>query len=367
MDTGDRRLFRNAAVVTIAIVVIVGLFYFIMNFLGTVITLRSQIFNFLLPFFIAFILAYIFKPTIDLLEENKVPRSLAILILFAVIGGFLVFWGTRAFSTIIKETQKLIAVAPDYAEEIQSFIKQIEIWIDRHELPITVTEVIRDNIEEVQRDLTLYLDRIVDVESLFGVALGFFGHFLSLVAFPIILFYFLKDADLIKKNLSFVIPNKYRKRVLLVLRDINRTIGAYIRSQIIICGFIGVLTYLGLWILGVDFAMVLGLIAGITNIIPYFGPFLGAIPSTVVGFVQAPTLAITVIILITVIQQVESQILAPQIYGRNLAIHPLAVVTVLIAGGHFFGVIGMILAVPILAIIRVIIRHLALGFWLADK
>ncbi|ACB85353.1 AI-2E family transporter [Natranaerobius thermophilus] len=367
MDFEDRRWMKKIGLATTSVLIVIIIFAVLYWLLSTAVILRSQIINFLLPFLFAFVVAYILKPAVDYMEENKIPRILAILILYAIIGSFLVFVGGRAFATIVNEVQKLISIAPQYARDIQFFLMDLELWIERHDLPIMVTETIRENIAEAETELTEYLDRIVDVESLLAFALNIFGHFLSLVAFPIILFYFLKDTDLIKKNLSFLIPGRFRKRFLFAFRDINRTIGAYIRSQIIICGFIGLLTYLGLMILGVDFALVLGIFAGITNIIPYFGPFIGAIPSTVVALLQTPTLAIKVIILITIIQQIESQIVAPQVFGKNLAIHPLAVITVLIAGGQFFGILGMILAVPVLAITRVVVRHLAFDFWLAEK
>ncbi len=364
MNKDDKLLLKKAAIVTMAVVIVTGVSWLLYSFLGFLLSIWGNIINFLLPFIFAFVFAYILKPVVNFLETKKIPRLGAILLIYIAIGTLLFFVGTWLFSTMIYEAQKLIALAPQYASDLQDIIKNLHNWAEHWELPIAITDAIIDSIEEIEYQLTQFLDRILDIDSVLGLLMSIFGHFLSLVAFPVILLYFLKDAEFLKEQVSLLIPNKYRKRTLLVFSDIDRTIGAYIRSQIIICGFIGVLTYLGLLILGVDFALILGVVAGITNIIPYFGPFIGAVPSTIVAFLQSPTLAIKVVILITVIQQIESQIVAPQVFGKNLAFHPLVVIAALIAGGNFFGVIGMILAVPVVAILRVFLRHLALGYWL---
>ncbi len=363
LNIEKRKLFQNAMIATLAVVLVITLFYFVYLFLGLFANYFGDIVNFLLPFIFAFLVAYILKPLVDVMENQKIPRIIAVLLIYAVIGGAVVFIGTRAFTALILEIQNLIYMAPELAQDIENLIEELEVWFEDLNLPITVTETIRENIIEIERDITNYLDQIVDFESIFAIAMEIFGHILSLIAFPIILFYFLKDTDYLKAQLTKAIPSQYRCKVTSLAQDVNKVIGAYIRSQLIICGFIGVLTYLGLLILGVDFALLLGVFAGITNIIPYFGPWIGAIPSILVAFLQEPILAIQVIILITIIQQIESQVVAPQIYGRNLAIHPLAVIAVLIFGGRFFGILGMILAVPVLAVVRAIIQNTAIHLW----
>jgi predicted PurR-regulated permease PerM len=154
------------------------------------------------------------------------------------------------------------------------------------------------------------------------------------------------------------IPKGIRDQVINISRDIDNLLSRFIRGQLIIAMIVGVLSIIALVVLKVQFAFLIGTIAGVTNIIPYFGPIIGAIPAIIVALLDEPMKAIWVIIAFFIIQQTESAILSPKIVGESVGLHPVFVILVLLIGGELFGVIGLIFAIPIAASIKIILNHL---------
>jgi predicted PurR-regulated permease PerM len=141
------------------------------------------------------------------------------------------------------------------------------------------------------------------------------------------------------------------------LEDIDQVIGEFIRGQLIVCTVIAVLTSIALYLMGVQFAIILGMIAGIVDVIPYFGPFIGMLPCIAVALLQSPKLALYTALAFIAIQQVESNIISPKIVGDRVGLHPVVIIFALLAGERLLGFIGLVLAVPAAAIIKVILHH----------
>lgn len=358
-------LLKLVAWITLVVSAVLFGFEIVSDFVVGVYQIRDQVFIFLLPFLLAIILFYVLNPLVEFVESYKVPRIATILGVYGVSLTLLVLVGISLVNAIFNEIQEFAREIPHYTREFRQFIDETEFIL--YELPPPVTDAINEAIIEYQLNFQEILGTILDFEGIIGTGASILAYVFSLIALPIILFYFLKDTEILRSNMILVVPPQYRKKVREIMKDVSITFGSYIRGQLVVCLFIGLLTYLGLAFLGVEFALVLGIIAGITNIIPYFGPFIGAVPSVIIALLEEPLLALKVVIWILIVQQIESQLVAPQILGRNLKLHPLAVVTSLIAGGHFFGLIGLILAVPIVAIVRVIIRHLFWDYFLQDE
>ncbi|MEW6230265.1 MAG: AI-2E family transporter, partial [Bacillota bacterium] len=154
------------------------------------------------------------------------------------------------------------------------------------------------------------------------------------------------------------IPGRWRSEVVGLLIEMDHALGSFIRGQLLVSGIVGVLISLGLSIIGVDFALVIGLLAGIFDIIPYFGPVIGAVPAIALALLKSPVLVIYVVVLFVVVNQIESAIVGPNILGEQIGLHPVAVIFAILAGGHLFGVTGVLLAVPVAAIIKVFLRYL---------
>jgi predicted PurR-regulated permease PerM len=188
--------------------------------------------------------------------------------------------------------------------------------------------------------------------------LNIFSNIVSIVLIPIYTFYFLKDTQFFRRKVLKSIPKGIRDQVINISRDIDNLLSRFIRGQLIIAMIVGVLSIIALVVLKVQFAFLIGTIAGVTNIIPYFGPIIGAIPAIIVALLDEPMKAIWVIIAFFIIQQTESAILSPKIVGESVGLHPVFVILVLLIGGELFGVIGLIFAIPIAASIKIILNHL---------
>lgn len=303
------------------------------------------------PFFIAIIIAYILDPLVDFLDNRRLSRCLGILLIYAVFFSLIILIGLTTVPSLVVELQKLTERIPEYSFEFQEFITSLQSDYQRFNIPDSIRQVIDNNIIEMQNRLLAYVERITEN------VLGMFSHLFIIIIIPLLVYYILRDEENLKRSLLLAFPKKYRKWVYRVFSEMDRTLGAYLRGMLLICFLVGLFTYVGLFLLGVDFALILGVIAGITNIIPYFGPIIGAVPAVLIALLSSPLLALKVIIVLTIVQQLESQLIAPQILGRSLGLHPLVVIFALILGGRLFGLAGLIFAVPFTAMLRILLKH----------
>lgn len=150
-------------------------------------------------------------------------------------------------------------------------------------------------------------------------------------------------------------PAGIRSEAKQIIKEMNKTISTYISSQAIDCMFVGLFTFIGYLIIGQPYALLFGFIAGATNIIPYLGPFIGAAPAVIVALFTSPVQALLVIVVVTIVQQIDSNLLSPYIMGKSLSIHPLTIIIILIVAGNLAGIFGMILGVPLYAVVKTII------------
>lgn len=305
------------------------------------------------PFIIAIIIAYILNPLVVVFEKRRVSRGLAILLLYAIFFAFVFLAGVWTIPGLIAELQKLMVMLPEYSEQAQAFIRHLYSDYQRFALPESLRVALDENIMFFQRSLQHLLERVT------AALLGFFSHFFILLLVPLLVYYFLRDMDHLKHTLVALFPAKYRQRVLVAGSEIDVALGAYLRGLLLICFLVGLLTYLGLRLLGVEFALILGIIYGMTNIIPYFGPLIGALPAVFIALLDSPLLALKVVGVMVAVQQLDSHLISPQVLGRSLGLHPLAVILALLTGGQLFGLPGLILAVPLAAMLRIVLRHAA--------
>ncbi|MDW7650703.1 MAG: AI-2E family transporter [Bacillota bacterium] len=305
----------------------------------------------LLPFFMAIIIAYILNPLVEFLESRRVPRYLGILAIYAVFFSLLFFIGFTTIPTLLNELQKLADRVPEYTRRFQLFILHMQSDYRRVNIPESVRLVLDQNIISLQEGVQDVLERVT------GTVLGMFSHLFTILITPLLVYYILRDMDTLKRSFVMLFPRSYRMWVAAMGSEMDRTLGAYFRGMLLICFLVALMAYTGFIIIGIDFALILAIIAGITNIIPYFGPLIGAVPAVLLAALNSPGLVIKVILVIIIVQQVESQLIAPQILGRSLGLHPLVVIFVLIVGGKFFGLAGLIFAVPLTAMLRIFLKH----------
>ncbi|MFZ2591437.1 MAG: AI-2E family transporter, partial [Leuconostoc citreum] len=169
-------------------------------------------------------------------------------------------------------------------------------------------------------------------------------------------FYMLSDSERFVPAIKKMFPARHAEKISELMAKMDRTIEKYISGQAIEMGFVGLSMTIGYFIIGQPYAWLLGVIAGITNIVPYIGPWIGVVPSLIVASTQSWKQVIFVLIVMTVVQQLDGNFIYPNVIGKSLAIHPLTIVFLLMVAGNLWGIVGMILIVPVYAVLRVIVK-----------
>lgn len=301
------------------------------------------------PFLIAGTIVYLLHPIIEKFHRSGIRRS------YAVLGIFVVFFGLLSL-LIIKGTPFLMTQLKELIEHLPEYIVVVEGWLESLNEKIAIFPI------GLQEQIFTWLDGIqARLETLFETLAEWFMSALSwliyFIVIPFLVFYLLKDYEALEKTAWYLTPKKWRKQGMALLKGIDESFGNYIRGQILVSLFVGVIAMIGLYFLGVPYSILLGLVIGVLDIIPYFGAFLGAIPAVVVAAIHSWKLALIVIGFIFVLQQIEGHVLSPLIVGKSLAIHPIFIIIAVLLGIEIGGVIGLILAVPMLAILKVILLH----------
>jgi predicted PurR-regulated permease PerM len=300
------------------------------------------------------IFAYILTPVSELLEK-RMSRPAAIIVLFcslaAVFGLFFAFFLPR----FIKEVIVLLERVPVLIQHLRRIAAEVQKALLRIGIP--------DGIEKHMLD---YYERIEDKAA--GLMAGFidgtvgaFALLPELFIVPVLGFYFLKDREYFADVLKNLIPKERRAGVMKIAGEIHRILHQFIRGEIFIAAIVALLSAAGYTIIGLPYSLVLGLIAGALEVIPYFGPWLGAIPAILMALLQGPSKAVWAAVVVIVIQQLENGIITPRILGGEVELHPVYVILSLWVGGIFFGIAGMFFAVPAVLILRVILKHVYLS------
>jgi predicted PurR-regulated permease PerM len=303
------------------------------------------------PILIAVFLYFLFLPIIDFLERKNVPRTIGILILYLVLIAAAIISFINIFPVLLDQFKDLVNNLPALINQTTHQVGIIEKWIGSQNYV---------EISNIQKNLSKFLLTFLGgVTGGIGAVLGVISNItLIVVTVPFIMFYMFKDGHNFPTAFSKFVPSTYRQHAIHIMNETGETLSSYIRGQSIVCMFIGFGTFIGYVIIGLPNALILSLVAAITNIIPYFGPFIGGAPAVIVAFLISPKMAAFVILIIVIVQQIDSNLISPYIMGKSLNIHPLTIILLLLFAGNFAGVLGMILAVPTYAIAKVIIINL---------
>ncbi|MEW6082788.1 MAG: AI-2E family transporter [Bacillota bacterium] len=304
------------------------------------------------PFILAIAMVYILSPAVDLLERKGFRRTGAILGIYAVIAVILALVFARLLPALLGELTGLGEAVPGLARDLTGFLERVERGYARTELPEALRQAVDDTVSALEAQVQRLTRSAVD--SLLGL---FSGLLLAVIA-PVVAFYLLRDLEHIKSAVNRALPRESKGQWWAFLDELDAVLGGFIRGQVTIAVIVGALSTLALVLLGVRFAVILGLTAGVFELVPYFGPVLGAMPAVALALLESPVLALKVILAFVLIQQVESVVLAPKIMGDRVGLHPLAVIVAVLAGGQLFGFLGIILAVPGAATVKVVARSL---------
>lgn len=294
------------------------------------------------PFLIAGLIAYLLEPVIGKLYEWNIHKGLAILIVYIVFFASVAALFYQIYPAVLNQLKDLNAQLPQLVRMYQKLVLSL------YESTSFLPETVHDQMD-------LFFDRIEKAteQKLAKWAGGFtkiVDTIVLLAMIPVLVFYFLKDYDLIRKFAKTCIPEKFHGKIGIVVAATDESLGKYIRGQLLVCLFVGAASYGIFSLLGIQYPLLLSIILGITNLIPYFGPFIGAVPAVLITLTASSKLVIYVLIAIFVIQLIESNLLSPLIMGRTIQVHPVAILFALLLGGEIGGVVGMIVAVPLLTI-----------------
>lgn len=301
------------------------------------------------PIIGAGILFYVTKPVVELLEKIKFPRIIAIFTVFLLI---------TAIGTIF-----ILYIAPIIEEQFENIINNIPKLI-------TMTQDLISNVQsgafkipdQVYEALDGFMDNIQDhAENIFTSAFGIIANIIvfimSLILIPFFLFFMLKDGDRLVPFITQVFDDKKSKNITQLLTKINETLTAFIQGQLFVSFVLGILLFIGYLIIGLNYSLTLALIGMVLNVIPFLGPWMAVIPALIVGVIQDPFMIIWVGLITLIAQQLESTFISPNVMGRALKLHPLTVITVILAAGSIAGFLGILFAVPFYAVMKTIYVH----------
>jgi len=295
------------------------------------------------------------------MEHKGVPKTLSIILTYIVLLSGIIIIILFIIPLFINEISSLIRLIPEYTKHIYTIIIDIRNKYLYKSMPIGIQEMIDSNINRVEKIILDTLQNVLD-----SIVLIFTGFFSVIIA-PVLSFYLLKDSENIKKKLLYTVPTKYRNNIKRLSKEIDLVLGRYLRGQLIMSLIVGLMTTFGMTILNIDYAVIIGAIVGVSNIIPYFGPIIGALPAIAIALIKSPSAVIWVIIVLAVVQQIENCIISPKVLGDSVGLHPIVVILVLIFGGSAFGFWGLIFSVPVVAIIKVFIIFTVENITRVDK
>ncbi|MCY8232128.1 AI-2E family transporter [Priestia filamentosa] len=312
----------------------------------------SMITNILAPLIIAGVLYYLLRPIVFLLTLLKIPRILAILLVFSAFITGVTSVGTYLYPIVSHQLAQFVNFLPNVARDITDNIQDLQTlpWSDELRARLANNDLEKRATEMLGEVATTLGNSTIQIIDFLRNTI------IVIITVPFVLFYMLKDGHKLPKTFSRFIPSaKYREVTYDVLKQASSTLSAYVQGQVIVSLFVGICVYILYLLLGLDYALILALIALFTNLIPFVGPFIGTVPGVIVGFIQEPRLALYVIIGIIIIQQIESNLISPQVMGKKLDVHPVTVILLLLASGSFFGFVGLLLALPTYCVLKVVV------------
>ncbi len=329
----------------------------IFRFIGNVLSVIS-------PLFIGFIVAWLFNPLVNKMTKKGMSRIIASIIVYIIFILFLVVFFRVFIPIIYNELNELIGTIPSIISDITNFINDLFNKID--DAQGFDIEAIKDGILDA---ITAYGNSISSnlpttimniMGSLFsGLGSIFFGLIIGL--------YMLFDFDNVTVLFLKLIPSRHQMEIAGLLDKIGVEVRKTVNGTLLVACMVFVCDTIGFSIIGLKSALLFGLFCGITDLIPYIGPWLGTAVATVVGLTQSPLVGLGVLIIAVIVQMVESYVLQPVVMSKATNLHPVTIICGLLIFGHFFGIVGMILATPIMSIIKVIWHFIADKFELFER
>lgn len=299
----------------------------------------------LLTFFLGALLAYLLFRPVCYIEKKGLKRVWAIIVLYLGVAAILGIILALAVPGLVRELSKLAELYPQYAEQAQQMAGRI----DQINAPEQLSQVINKNLGKIESYIYQALN------SFLSGFYNFLGKILALIFSPILAFYIMNDWEKIRESFLNLFSPRARHEITMISHQIDNVLIEFIKGHLMVAAFVGSGIGISAALIGVKFPLLIGILSGVTNLVPYFGPILGGMPAIALAASESFRLALYMTIAIVVIQQLESNLITPKIIGDKLGLHPLVIVFALLAGGKLLGIWGMLFAVPITAILKVIV------------
>lgn len=344
----------NKAVTFFLVTLLLGLNIFILSKISF---LFLPVLDFLsvvmLPVILSGLLFYLLNPLVDLMEKYKINRVLAISIIFVVIA-ILLIWG---LAVAIPNLQHQVVT---FAQNVPSYLKDADKVINdlvTKRLPDDFRPQLEQVLANFSSQATSWASDISSraVNWLSALISATSQVIVALIIMPFMLFYLLRDGKGLRDHITQFLPTKFREPVGKILTDVNQQLSNYVRGQITVAVIVAIMFIIFFKIIGLRYAVTLGISAGVLNLVPYLGSFLAMIPALVLGLIAGPVMLLKVIIVFIVEQTIEGRFVSPLILGSQLNIHPITILFVLLTSGSMFGIWGVLLGIPIYASAKVVI------------
>ncbi|MDP3064633.1 MAG: AI-2E family transporter [Chloroflexota bacterium] len=318
----------------------------------------------LLPFLLGLFVGYLILPAVNGLDRrlarvfpHSVARPLAILIVYLLALGLIAGFFTYLVPVVAGQVQQLITNREVIINEIQGGLAGLRQWLLAN-APVVVQDFVQNQLQALGARLSSL------VAGALAGALAAVGNtliaFLGFVIIPFWLIYVLYDAGKFSRGAIGLVPESARPDLLNVGHLFNDVVVAYVRGQLLVAAIVGTLTGLALSLLGVNFAALLGFITAIGGLIPTLGPILAAIPTVLIAALQRPILGLWALLALLAVQQIEGIFIGPRIVGTSVRLSPAVIIVLLVIAGEIFGLLGLLLVVPVAAFLRDVIRYLSL-------
>ncbi len=296
---------------------------------------------------VSLLIVYCLVPLVDILLKMKLPRWLAVLLVYL---GFLaapVLLGYIAFPIIVSQLTEMARFFPEvvaalepWVETLSHYVRDARFLDSLYALLDDLPDLLRQSLNQLTRTLTALVSRVVEV-----------------LIVLMVVFYLLRDFPAIKKELENLLPVRYQGDFLHLVGVVDAKVGDYIRGNVVRCVVVGVLVGIGLWLLDMPFHLILALLAGVLNIIPYIGPYIAGVPAVLFALLQPFPYPLLVIVLYVGVQLLDGVVITPIFLGRAVNLHPLSIILALLVGARLGGVLGLLVATPVLAVLKVVVYY----------
>ena len=316
-----------------------------------------EISGILLPFVLAFVLAYFLHPFVVSLQKKHVSRAVATSIVTCLFCLFIVSVFLILIPILQTQILSLMVKVPVLADILWEKTQSVVLYTKENIAPDQLKQI----SEAVSATVVSLFNTLgAKLLKLLTGGIVFFNIVSLILITPVVLFYVLRDWRCVEKKMADIIPVKNKEKVKLIFSEINTALSGFIRGQASVCLLLGLFYGIGLSVIGLDFGLLVGLLAGMLSFIPYFGFLTGVVLSCLLALTQAASLSLWIGILgvFAVGQILEGYVLTPKLVGDKVGLHPVWIIFSLLAGGSLFGFLGVLIAVPVAAIIGVLVRHI---------